>query len=67
VRATALRRWAFARAPSPLGTEALFDDEAKIGVGGDWSAGGRVEGASLSGVALAGRVLGLPQETAVEP
>jgi hypothetical protein len=67
VRATVLRRWAFARAPFPLETEALFDDEAKIGVGGDWSAGGRVEGAFLSGVALAGRVLGLPQETTLEP
>jgi hypothetical protein len=43
-------------------THALFDDDARLGVGGDWSAGGRVEGAFLSGVALAGRVLSLPAE-----
>ncbi|GAB4197507.1 MAG: NAD(P)-binding protein [Sandaracinaceae bacterium] len=55
-----LRRWAFARAPTSHDGEVLFDDEARIGAGGDWSAGGRVEGAFLSGVALAGRVLGLP-------
>jgi hypothetical protein len=63
-KATSLRRWAFARPTSPLQVEALFDDDAKIGVGGDWSAGGRVEGAFLSGIALAGRVLGLPEEPA---
>lgn len=62
VRATTLRRWAFARSPSSLAVEPLFDVEAKLGVGGDWSAGGRVEGAFLAGVALAGRVLGLPPE-----
>lgn len=37
---------------------ALFDEDQRIGLGGDWAAGGRVEGAFLSGVALAGRVLG---------
>ena len=58
-KASALQRWAFARSPSPL-DRPLFDEEARIGVGGDWTAGGRVEGAFLSGVALAGRVLGLP-------
>ncbi len=57
---SALRRWAYARAPSPRGSEPLFDDDAQLGVGGDWTFGGRVEGAFLSGVALAGRVLGLP-------
>jgi photolyase PhrII len=55
-----LRRWASARAPSPGGSEPLFDDDARLGVGGDWAFGGRVEGAFLCGVALAGRVLGLP-------
>ena len=58
--ASALQKWKFARAPSPL-ERPFFDDEARIGVGGDWTAGGRVEGAFLSGVALAGRVLGLPE------
>lgn len=60
--ASTLQRWAFARAPAPLDCP-LFDDEARIGVGGDWTAGGRVEGAFRSGVALAGRVLGVPDAT----
>ena len=65
--ATILRRWAFARAPSEQPSEALFDDAMRLGVGGDWSAGGRVEGAFLSGVALAGRVLGLPNDNGTRP
>jgi photolyase PhrII len=65
--ATTLRRWAFARAMSSSGSEPLFDDDAKLGVGGDWSVGGRVEGAFLSGVALAGRVLGLPHDDTLRP
>lgn len=67
VRATTLRRWAFARAPSSSPSAPLFDVEAKLGVGGDWSAGGRVEGAFLAGVALAGRILGLSQDHTPEP
>ena len=59
-KTSTMQRWAFARSPAPL-DRPLFDDEARIGVGGDWTAGGRVEGAFLSGVALAGRVLGLPE------
>jgi len=58
-KATALQRWTFARSSSPL-DRPFFDDEGRIGVGGDWTAGGRVEGAFLAGLALAGRVLGLP-------
>ncbi len=62
IRATTsvLKKWAFARSPAPL-DRPLLDDEARIGVGGDWTSGGRVEGAFLSGLALAGRVLGLPE------
>ena len=56
---TALQRWRYARAPQPLTDAALVDAVARLGLGGDWVAGGRVEGAFLSGVALAGRVLGL--------
>jgi renalase len=58
---TRLRRWALARAPRPLDVGALFDDDARVGLGGDWARGGRVEGAFLSGVALAGRLLGAAQ------
>jgi predicted NAD/FAD-dependent oxidoreductase len=36
----------------------LFDDRQWIGVCGDWCAGARVEGAFLSGLAIAGRILG---------
>jgi predicted NAD/FAD-dependent oxidoreductase len=56
VASSTLQRWAFARAPSPL-ERPLFDDAARIGVGGDWASGGRVEGAYLAGVALASRLL----------
>lgn len=55
---TTLQRWSFARPRDPLAVEGLFDDEARVGVGGDWAAGGRVEGAFLSGLALANRVGG---------
>ncbi|MGI9472394.1 MAG: FAD-dependent oxidoreductase [Rubripirellula sp.] len=36
----------------------LFDDRQWIGACGDWCAGARVEGAFLSGMAIAGRILG---------
>jgi predicted NAD/FAD-dependent oxidoreductase len=60
--ATTLRRWSFARPIAPLAEGALFDAEARVGIGGDWSAGGRVEGAFLSGLALAGHVLRLERD-----
>ena len=54
-----VRRWALARAPAPLTALALFDQDGALGIGGDWTAGGRVEGAFVAGVALAERVLGV--------
>ena len=57
-------RWGYARAMKPLDRGALFDEDARVGLGGDWACGGRVEGAVRSGVALAGRVLGLPEASA---
>lgn len=54
-----LRRWTSARA-YPCFDRPMFDDRARLGVGGDFTSGGRVEGAFLSGVALAGRIMGLP-------
>ena len=42
----------------------LFDDRQWIGACGDWCAGARVEGAFLSGMAIAGRILGRLNATA---
>ncbi len=48
-----LMRWMLARAPEPLDVGALGDALAPVFAGGDWAHGGRVEGAFLSGLALA--------------
>lgn len=52
-----VRRWAFANGLHALDLGAQFDESARIGIGGDWACGGRIEGAFLSGVALAERAL----------
>jgi photolyase PhrII len=50
-------RWRYAL-PDPVATNsALFDGASRIGAAGDWCGGPRVEGALLSGIALAGRVM----------
>lgn len=50
-------RWRFAL-PDPVAADAaLYDGALGLGAGGDWCAGPRIEGALLSGLALAGRVL----------
>jgi predicted NAD/FAD-dependent oxidoreductase len=51
-------RWRYAKAQNPLKDECLWDGEAMIGVCGDWCCNSRIEGAFLSGAAVAGRVLG---------
>ncbi len=53
-------RWRYALAENPLDAGCLWDDDLRIGVCGDWCNNSRVEGAFLSGMAAAGRVLGLP-------
>jgi predicted NAD/FAD-dependent oxidoreductase len=55
----ATHRWRYALPDPPLDTPCLFDAEARLGAGGDWCGGPRVEGAFLSGRALAERVLAL--------
>ena len=50
-------RWRHARTPEPLGADCLYDRAAGLGLCGDWCPGERVEGAYLSGVALAGEIL----------
>jgi predicted NAD/FAD-dependent oxidoreductase len=52
-----LHRWRYALPPEPLPDRFLFDATNGIGACGDWCAGPRVEGAFLSGTALAERVL----------
>jgi predicted NAD/FAD-dependent oxidoreductase len=51
-------RWRFSLAENPFTEGCLWDDEATIGACGDWCQGSRIEGAFLSGMAGAGRVLG---------
>lgn len=51
-------RWRHALVTRPLGEDCLYDASARLGACGDWCLGGRVEAAFLSGIALAGRVLG---------
>ena len=50
-------RWRYALPTELLPDRFLFDGDLKIGACGDWCAGPRVEGAFLSGAAMAGRVL----------
>jgi len=51
-------RWRFALPASPLEDGCLWFDRYRLGLAGDWCAGSRVEGAYLSGTAVAGRLLG---------
>ncbi len=54
----AAHRWRYALAEAPLGTPALWDAAAGLGVCGDWCLGARVEAAFLSGRALADMMAG---------
>ncbi len=60
VRHATAHRWRFAipdSAASPGGEAALYDAQLALGAAGDWCVGGRVEGALLSGMAVADRIL----------
>jgi predicted NAD/FAD-dependent oxidoreductase len=50
-------RWQFATPLNPLSQVCLWDAQQHIGAAGDWCNGPRVEGAYVSGVALAQEVL----------
>ena len=56
-RYAAGHRWRYAIPPQPLESRCLFDSQQRIGACGDWCSGPRVEGDSLSGMAMAGRIL----------
>ena len=55
-------RWRYALPTEPLPDRYLFDRDLNIGACGDWCSGPRVEGAFLSGAALAERLLALEGE-----
>ncbi len=49
--------WRYARAQNALKEGCLWDSQTRIGACGDWCSGSRIEGAFLSGSAMAHRVL----------
>ena len=52
------RFWHAAAATHPLNSGCLWDSRLKLGLCGDWCQMSRIEGAALSGMAMAGRILG---------
>jgi photolyase PhrII len=58
ITAQVAHRWRYARPENPLGTGSLWDSQLALGLCGDWCHSARVEGAYLSGLAVAGRLLG---------
>ena len=65
IRAGSAHRWLYSLVPSPLDVGAFWDAELQLGVCGDWCNGARIEGAYLSGHAVAGRILGHLAQAAV--
>jgi predicted NAD/FAD-dependent oxidoreductase len=53
-----IHRWRYALAREPLNQGAFWFRSKRLAVAGDWCHGSRVEGAFLSGMAAAGRVMG---------
>lgn len=51
-------RWRFAAPTRPLGIRCLADDDLMLFACGDWCLGGRIEGAFMSGLAVASAILG---------
>lgn len=52
-----VHRWRHALARTPLQVGCAWDDQARLGLAGDWMAGSRIEGAWLSGNQVARRAL----------
>jgi len=61
-------RWLYASARYPMANETgcAWDETMQLGACGDWFGKDNVEGAMLSGLALAGRVLGSANERAYQ-
>ena len=55
-RKAVAHRWRFAQVERPLGSPCWFDRDLRLGFCGDWCLEPRIEGAFLSGCALAGRI-----------
>lgn len=60
-------RWLYARTAKPLAEICLFDPHMRLGVCGDWCPGARVEGAYLSGLAVADRLIAQSSTLRPEP
>lgn len=60
-------RWRFALPDKALGIECAWDAQQQLVACGDWALGGSVEGALLSGMAAAGRVLGQSDPGSLRP
>lgn len=54
---TAAHRWLYALPSAPLSVGCMWDDEARVAVCGDWCQSARIEGAFLSGLAAAERLI----------
>ncbi|MEC8556138.1 MAG: FAD-dependent oxidoreductase [Planctomycetota bacterium] len=61
------KRWRYAQPVNPHPDSCLFDETQRIGACGDWCGGPRVEGAFLSGMAIAGRIMGVLDEHFAAP
>lgn len=53
---SSVHRWRYSIPPAPLEDSCLYEPALRIGACGDWCGGPRVEGAYLSGLALAARI-----------
>ncbi len=53
----AAHRWRYALPPEPLTVGCLWDEATGVAVCGDWCQGARIEGAFLSGLAAAERIM----------
>lgn len=58
-------RWRFAEASGAIEQDCLWDPQNRIGACGDWCRASRMEGALLSGMSMAGRIMGWLHESFV--